>query len=68
MVWSIVGRVADLGPGRLIGAMVKCPVLGSAYDLKMEKNLKRPFILLAKAADRQVLIIKVEDEKVIMDV
>lgn len=42
MVWSIVGRVADLGPGRLIGAMVKCPVLGSAYDLKMEKNLKRP--------------------------
>ncbi len=58
----------NLGSGKLIGATVKCPRHGSVYDLKTGKNLKKPFIPLAKAADRQVFAIMVEGENVIMDV
>jgi hypothetical protein len=37
------------------------------YDLRTEKNLRKPFLPLAKAADIRTLVVRVKDDKVMLD-
>ncbi len=66
---GICGHASDghLAQGQLIGERVRCPKHGAEYDMKTGKNLKKPWIPFAKAADRKTYAIRVEGDNVVMD-
>ena len=57
-----------LGQGQLIGDVVKCPRHGSEYDVRTGKNVKKPYLPFAKAADRKTFTISIEGEDVVLDI
>lgn len=57
-----------LGQGQLIDNVVKCPRHGSEYDIRTGKNVKKPYLPFAKAADRNTFTISVEGEDVVLDI
>jgi nitrite reductase/ring-hydroxylating ferredoxin subunit len=54
--------------GRLEGSTLRCPRHGAEYDLTTGKNLKKPRIPFAKAADLKSYRVSVKDEDVIIEV
>ncbi len=57
-----------LGQGQLSAETIKCPKHGAEYDLKTGKNLKKPRIPFAKAAELMTYTVRVEGEDIILDI
>jgi 3-phenylpropionate/trans-cinnamate dioxygenase ferredoxin component len=57
-----------IGQGQLVGETVKSPKHGAEYDLKTGKNLKKPWIPFAKAADLKTYDVTVDGDNVVIDV
>ncbi len=67
---GICGHASEghLAQGQLMGETIKCPKHGAVYDLKTGRNLKKPWIPFAKAAELMTYTIRVEGDNVILDI
>jgi 3-phenylpropionate/trans-cinnamate dioxygenase ferredoxin component len=58
------GKIAE---GRLMGTVAICPKHGAEFDLRTGKNLKKPRLPFAKAADIRSYKVTVEGKDVFLE-
>ena len=58
------GKIAE---GRLMGTTVICPKHGAEFDVRTGKNLKKPRIPFAKAADIRSYKVTIEGKDVFLE-